>query len=54
MIKKILSVTFVIALTASAAFAASPRKIAYERGENILVADVDGIDSAFRQTVKLC
>ena len=42
MIRKVLSLTFVITLTASAAFAASPRKIAYEHGENIFVADVDG------------
>jgi TolB protein len=42
MIKKLLSLTFLISLTASGTFGASPRKIAYEHNESIFVADLDG------------
>ena len=42
MIKNILCVALLIAVGAMAAFAASPRKIAYEQGENIFVVGVDG------------
>lgn len=42
MIEKVLSITLLITVGATAAFAASPRKIAYEQRENIFVADVDG------------
>ena len=39
------SQTLLIVFSASAVYAASPRKIAYERGENIFVADLDGTHS---------
>ncbi len=40
--RKTLSSTLLIVFGATVAFAASPRKIAYEQGENIFVADLDG------------
>lgn len=41
MIKKLLSIPSLVTISAAVAFAASPSKIAYERGENIFVADLD-------------
>lgn len=42
MIKKLLSLTLLVTVGVTSTFAASPRKIAYERAENIFVADLDG------------
>ena len=42
MIKKILTAALLVTIGATAGVGASPRKIAYERAENIFVADVDG------------
>jgi TolB protein len=40
--KNLLSQTLLIVFSASALYAASPRRIAYEQGENIFVADLEG------------
>jgi TolB protein len=40
--KKILIPTLLILFAANTVFAATPRRIAYEHGENIFVADLDG------------
>ena len=40
--KNFFSQTLLIVFSASVVYAASPRKIAYEHGENIFVADLDG------------